>query len=136
MERAMTALAKMPESDQQVANFVDRVCDEALDGWTDLEKFGERLLFYEKAIKQIKERLMGHIADEVVKNPDSRLKVVPYTSYDYKGDSKWQELAKAKKDHETFLKSLKEDKADVKTGEVHTPPIKKISESVQLKKKP
>ena len=124
----------MPETPEQVKSFIAKVCEEALDGWTDLDKFGYQLLLMEQAIKGIKENLRGHILDEVYKNPESKLQPASRRTYNYKNDSRWTELNKALKDHEAMLKALKKPVFDEDTGEEYLPPLVSTSEYFKIKK--
>lgn len=63
------------------------------------------------------------------------------TRYDYSNDPKWNEYKKAidslrakQREHEAHLKTLKQDIANLDTGEVAVPPIKTSKSFIKLKR--
>lgn len=54
------------------------------------------------------------------------------TTYDYSQDSTWAELKKKLSEREAMLKGLPSEMVDPETGEIATPPSKKISEFLKV----
>ena len=142
MERALTALSHLPETQEQVQHYIQLAAAEILDGHTDLMMVTRRLKAAADAIAGIQEAIKPYVLQEAAKYAargeftaaGATFSIAQRTTYDYKADSRWQELSKALKDHEALLKQLRGEVVSEATGEIHTPPAVKVSEYITIKK--
>jgi Fe-S cluster assembly ATPase SufC len=138
---AIAQLFKLPETKAQRDTFVAACVDEILSGMHNHLTIEAQLKNLEETIKAIRtdERVKMGVLVELNKYPEktfnfgyAKFTKKDAVTYDYSNDSKWQQLKEQLKNHEAILKSLKEPLADIATGEIFQPAIKKSSETFSI----
>lgn len=123
--------------------FIDYVADTIESGMDDPLKVLAMSKKMEYVVKRINERIKEATERELAKHGEKanlfscEMAYVPtYTKYDFSNDRKWEELNKAIKEREEFLKALKMPVTvvDDETGEIITvrPPIKKSTMGLRV----
>ncbi len=141
-----TAISKINEFDldkDQINDFIDKVCDEALDTFDSggFLKLRRNIKVLTEITKGIEERLKHDFLEEANKHgkeftvDSAKFTVKIRTTPDFRvcNDSKLNDAIRIKKERETFLKALKVQFADPNTGEIINPPIYKSTEYIEIK---
>jgi vacuolar-type H+-ATPase subunit I/STV1 len=140
----MTAIAelfRLPETKAQRETFVSACVEEILSGVHNVLNIEIQLKNLEETIKAIRanEKVKDCIHFELAKYAESTFQYnnVRFTKkqvarYDYTNDSKWNKLNEQIKEHEAMLKNLKEPVADIETGEIYQPAMRKSTDSYSI----
>ena len=137
---AITELSQFKEvSRTQLKAFIERAKEEIITGQRSALETHSMLHTIQEIAKALKATITEHLMDEIQHEEDvftrygyDIQKMEVGTRYDYSRDAKWQELDKAKKEHEKFLKGLRKEMVDPDTGEVFTPPIKRSTSFIKM----
>jgi hypothetical protein len=134
METAISTIKRLPENREQLNTFVDRLTEEALSGVTDMIEIAKAIKIMDEVSSRLRANLADTILDEMAKYGKGehtvngiKFAVKQRTSYEYE-DDELEELKNKVKAREQFLKSLIVSVADLETGLVIEPPVKKVSE--------
>lgn len=145
---ALTQLSNLPETRAEQHTFVHAAIEELMNGEHDLMKFWVQASILADTLNEIKESLLikRMVLEEANKYKGTKaygcdINVKSKRSYDYSvcNHPKWQLLKQEEKDLkesikeiESMLKTLKNDIADVETGDVISPPNVSVSEYVAV----
>jgi uncharacterized protein YecE (DUF72 family) len=134
MENAISTIKRLPENREQLNTFVDRLTEEALSGTTDMIEIAKAIKIMDEVSSRLRANLSDAILEEMAKHGKGehtvngiKFAVKQRTSYEYE-DDELEELKNKVKAREQFLKSLIAPVADLDTGLVIEPPIKRVSE--------
>lgn len=142
---ALATLHPMPETQEQVNNFIALAVAEARNGYTDLLDLARRLKAASDAIEGIQKQLKDDILEEMAKYTDkgqfqyngATFEPAQRKTLDLKecGDPVWEDLKKQLESREKFLKALQSPVFDEAAGGVEIyPATPKISTFYKIPK--
>lgn len=140
----LSVIRLMPESKEQVKNFVELSVNQILSGEINAAEIAIYLKTMEDVVKgirdnrDIKDMLIDEIGDKL-EIGNAAISVVETSRYDYSEDTKWNELSNEikllsdkKKSREKLLQTLEKEVADPDSGELIKPAEKTTSKTVRV----